>query len=158
LKAGHFALVDTGELPMSMQPVPEAVTATLIPDAQRMNYLPATFGRYFMRGESLVYGWMRRLSKDYSGGFWHYYKLTNGGHYMAPDMGDARLAVLVDGNGYEGNLSADAAGLVASLFALNQLTHEAKGEAQDHLIEQYYKLVEFATTHPECGAISRAID
>ena len=73
-------------------------------------------------------------------------------------MGDSRLAVLVDGNGFEGNLSADAAGIVASLFALNQLTHEAKGEAQDHLIEQYYKLVEFATTHPESGAICRAID
>ena len=131
---------------MSMQPVPEAITATLIPDAKRMNYLPATFGRYFMRGESLVYGWMRRLSKDYSGGFWHYYSLSNGGHYMAPKMGDSR------------NLSADAAGIVASLFALNQLTHEAKGEAQDHLIEQYYKLVEFATTHPESGAIRRAID
>jgi len=36
LKAGHFAQVDTGESPMSMQPVPEAITATLIPDAKRI--------------------------------------------------------------------------------------------------------------------------
>ena len=85
---------------MSMQP--EAVTATLIPEGpQRLNFLPATFGRYFMRGESLVYAWMRKLSEDYSGGFWHYYTLSNGGHYMAPEMGDARLTLLVEGNGYE---------------------------------------------------------
>ena len=143
---------------MSMQP--EAVTATLIPEgAQRLNFLPAKFGRYFMRGESLVYAWMRKLSEDYSGGFWHYYTLSNGGHYMAPEMGDARLTLLVEGNGYEGSMSADAAGIVACMFALGQLMHQVEDEAaRDHLVEQYHALHSFAVFHPESGAICRAID
>ena len=143
---------------MSMQP--EAVTATLIPEgAQRLNFLPATFGRYFMRGESLVYAWMRKLSEDYSGGFWHYYTLSNGGHYMAPEMGDARLTLLVEGNGYEGSMSADAAGIVATLFALGQLAAEIAGtDAADALIDRYHFLRGFAAGHPEAAAIYRAID
>jgi hypothetical protein len=42
-----------------------------------------------------------------------YYELSNGGFYMAPCL-DKKLTMFVEGNGYEGILSADAAGIVAS--------------------------------------------
>jgi hypothetical protein len=45
--------------------------------------------------------------------------LSDGGFYMAPDLAD-RLEE-VDGNGFRGELSADAAGIVATPFALGQL-------------------------------------
>ena len=59
------------------------VTAALVDDEHRLDFLPTYFGpRLMMRGEALVYGWMRRLAESYNGGFWNYYTLTNGGFYM----------------------------------------------------------------------------
>lgn len=60
-----------------------------------------------------------RLSEDYNGGFWNFYTLTNGGFYMAP-AGDKRMRLEVDGNGFSGEMSADAArhrGLPSSRWA-----------------------------------------
>lgn len=137
----------------------QPIHATLVADNQRLDFLPAFFGPGSMMVEEfLVYAWMRRLSNCYSGGCWHYYTLSNGGHYMAPEMG-GRLTLLVDGNGYEGSMSADAAGIVVCMFVLGQLMHQVnEGAAQDHLVEQYHALREFAVSHPECDAICCAID
>ena len=58
--------------------------ARLVPDGERMNFLPKAFGsRLMLRGEISVYNWLDRLSQEYSGGFWHYYEIPNG-FYMAP--------------------------------------------------------------------------
>ena len=47
----------------------------------------------------------------------------------SPDLAD-RLEIEVDGNGFRGELSADAAGIVATLFALGQLAAEAADPAK----------------------------
>jgi hypothetical protein len=137
----------------------QPVTACLVADDHRLTFLPSYFGpRLMMRGEALVYGWLRRLSEDYSGGFWHYYELTNGGFYMAPKLA-GRLRLEVDGNGYSGEVSADAAGIVATLFALGQLAAEIQGtDEADALIDRYHFLREFVDGHAEAGSIFRAID
>ena len=135
------------------------VTASLVPDNNRLFFLPCYFGpRLMMRGEALVYAWLGRLSQDYSGGYWHYYTLSNGGFYMAPNLPDP-LCLEVDGNGFSGKLSTDAAGIVATLFALGQLAAEAEGtDAGDDLINSYHFLREFVDGHAEAGPIFRAID
>jgi hypothetical protein len=118
LKAGHFAQVNNRRFPMNDNQQQQPVTASLVADNHRLTFLPSYFGpRLMMRGEALVYAWLRRLSEDYDGGYWNYYTLTNGGFYMAPKP-DKRLRVEVDGNGFSGEMSADAAGIVATLFAL----------------------------------------
>lgn len=72
---------------------------------------------------------------------------------------DGRLRIEVDGNGFAGELSADAAGIVATLFALNQLCAELAGTADaDALIDRYHHLAAFASEHAEAAAIYRAID
>ena len=71
-----------------------------------------------MRGEALVFGWLDALSEDYNGGFWNFYTLTNGGFYMAP-AGDKRMRLEVDGNGFSGEMSADAAGIDALVRKLD---------------------------------------
>jgi hypothetical protein len=73
---------------------------------------------------------------------------------MAPDY-DKRMLVSVDGNGFDGNMSADAAGIVANLFALSYLATKTEN---DRIIELYYLLREFACDHPEGRMILRAID
>lgn len=142
---------------MNTQDLP--VTASLVPEAQRLDFLPTYFGpRLTMRGEALVYAWLRRLCERYNGAYWHYYTLSDGGFYMAPDLAE-RLVIEVDGNDFRGELSADAAGIVATLFALCQLAAEAAGtDAADNLIDRYHCLRAFAAGHPEAAAIFRAID
>jgi len=147
---------------MKEQAAPETVvvTASLVSeDSQRLKILPLMFGRHFMRGEALAYIWLRRLSKSYDGGVWNYYTLSNGGYYMAPDMGDACLTMRVNGNGFEGSMSPDAAGIVTSLFALDQVMHEVKTkDERDFLLRQYYRLLNFVMFHPERHSIIRATD
>jgi hypothetical protein len=58
-----------------------------------------------LKGEALVYGWLEQLSEDYTGGFWDFYTLSNGGFYMAPS-GDKRFDIDVSGNGFTGELGA----------------------------------------------------
>jgi hypothetical protein len=131
------------------------VTATLVPLDDRMDFLPDAFGFNLMVvGENTVYGWMERLSIDYMGGYWHFYKLSNGGFYMAPNV-ISRLNVEVTGNYYTGEVSPDAAGIIATLFALGQMASQFE---DDRLINACHALREFAITHPEWNEIGRAID
>jgi hypothetical protein len=103
---------------------------------------------------TLVYQYMRELSRTYRGGYWHFYDLSNGGFYMAPSD-DAQVLIHVEGNDYEGSLSADAAGVVVSLFALCQLSAQYQTST---FVEHYHWLRDFALDHAECRAIFAAID
>jgi hypothetical protein len=60
------------------------IAAALVPDEERMEFLPSVFGRLMMEGESRVYTWAEELSLAYQGGYWEFYRLSNGGFYMAP--------------------------------------------------------------------------
>lgn len=139
----------------------QPVSASLVADNHRLTFLPSYFGpRQMIRGEALVYAWLRKLSDDYNGGYWHYYTLTNGGFYMAPRL-DKRLRLEVAGNGFGGEMSADAAGIVATLFALCQLASEIQGKddsATDALVDRYLLLRDFAGDHAEARLIFQAID
>ena len=137
----------------------EPVKALLVPGYQRLDFLPTMFGvKLMMRAERAVYGWADQLLENYRGGYWHYYKLSNGGCYLAPG-GEDQFTVRVDGNGFSGNVSADAAGIITTLFALGELAGETEGTATgDKMIDAYHRLREFAIEHPEANAILRAID
>nr|BCT99502.1 antirestriction protein KlcA [uncultured bacterium] len=159
MKAGHFAQVNNRRTPMNDTQANQPVTASLVASNRRLTFLPTYFGpRLMMRGESLVYAWLRRLSEDYNGGFWNYYELSNGGFYLAPEL-TGRLCLEVDGNGYSGELSADAAGIVATLFTLGQLAADNQGtDVADALIDRYHFLRDFARDQAEAAEIFRAID
>lgn len=135
------------------------VTASLIASTDRMKFYPAAFGKtHMMRGEALVFDYMGRLSQDYKAAFWHFYELSNGGYYMAPAI-DTEMHVEVAGNWFSGSMPADAAGIVATLFALGQLAAEAQDTKEgDVLINRYHALREYALEHANSTAILRAID
>lgn len=134
----------------------QAITATLVPEAERLAFLPEhLFGvRFMLRGEQLVYRWMSTLCPSYSGGFWNYVRLSNGGAYMALDQ-QGQIRVTVDTNGYEGEMSIEAASIVVNLFALCHLSQHA---CDDTLTERYYALRDFAAEHAEHAVIFAAID
>jgi hypothetical protein len=107
---------------MNLHGASTAVTATRLDDSRRLQALPRYFGDRMMRFEAAVFGFMHRFSPDYRGGFWQFYELSNQGFYMAPDRGSYRFTI--DTNGYDGVLSADAAGITVCLFACSHLSFQ----------------------------------
>jgi hypothetical protein len=132
------------------------VTASPVADEQRLNVLPRYFGAKLTYAELLVYQWMGQLCEGYGGGYWNFRLLSNGGFYMAPQR-DEPMQIRVETNGYEGAMSADAAGVTACLFAFCDMANRT-GSEQERFIDLYYHLREYAACHAECAEILRAID
>ena len=85
------------------------VTRTLIPEDQRLSHTTQLFGAHFpLQLEPIIYGTTDRMAEDYSGGFWRFWHLGNGGFYMAPEANQV-YKVSCD-NYWSGELSADALG------------------------------------------------
>jgi hypothetical protein len=106
-----------------------------------------------LRVESAVYSALNVLATEYEGGYWHYYELSNGGFYMAPDGGPFRIQV--SGNDFDDVLSGDAVGIVACLFTYSRLSFECRSQV---LAEHYHRLRAFALHHPERSKVLAAID
>ncbi len=105
--------------------------------------------------EHLVYAWMGKLSA-YTGGYWHFYKLSNGGGYMALAQEDT--VTINSTNGFSFEMSPDAAGIVVTLFAMSHASETFQGEARDRMVDQYHNLLDYIEFHPEAAKIYGAID
>lgn len=131
-----------------------SVVAQQVDDSERMLALPRHFGQRLLIFEGTVYDFMRRFAADYDGGYWQFYELSNGGFYMAPDGRPFRFSI--DTNGYEGEMSADAAGITVCLFACSHLSFRY---SEDNVFgDHFHFLREFAAEHAEASAIFAAID
>jgi hypothetical protein len=119
-----------------------------------MNTLPRYFGRQLMMGEALVYQSLQSVCDAYSGGLWDFFELSSGGFYMTPRL-EGPLRIQCDGNGFDGEMSCDAAGIVACLMAFNALAWQTR---EAHFGELFYQLRDFATQHAEAASIFAAID
>ena len=135
------------------------IVSQLVDEQNRLDFLPNFLGvRLMMRGETLLYSWLSKLSLSYNVAYWEFYTLSNGGFYMCPKL-KLKFLIKVPGNGFLGEVSADAAGIIATLFMIGQLAAENEGKPEaDSLIDRYYFLREFADGHEESSSISRAID
>ena len=138
----------------SIETQSQRIEAREISDRERLPILPRHFGRHMLTVEHAVYSFMRRLSSEYTGGYWIYVELSNGGFYMAPTH-EAPFNVRVDTNGFEGPMSADAAGITACLFALSHLSFQIQHES---IATHFHKLRDFALDHAEASMIMAAID
>ena len=127
--------------------------ATVVPEHYRLGFLPRHFGRYMMRVEAAVDRHMGSLCSRSSGAFWEFYDLSNGGCYLAPNRGAYALAAP---NGFEATVSADVAGLIASLYTFSHLAF--KFETVEVFSDRFHQLREFAIEHAESQAILAAID
>jgi Antirestriction protein len=131
------------------------VVARRVEDSQRLMTLPRHFGNRLLTFEGAVYDFMRRFSPDYRGGFWDFIDLSNGGFYMTPQH-EGTFRFSVDTNGYQGEMSSDAAGITVCLFAYSHLSFRY---ADDQVFaDHFHRLREFAMDHAEAPAIFAAID
>ena len=123
---------------------------------QRVIHSAERFGINFpLKLEPAIYGFAEQLSRDYQGGYWHFYTLGNGGFYMAPD--DGPCFQVSSENGWEGKLSADALGITACLYAYSHLSF-AEGDFGELCARHYHWLRALAMKHTEAGGILAAID
>lgn len=131
------------------------VTCQRIKENQRISHTAKLFGSNFpMALEPATYQFSERLSPDYSGGYWHFYQLSNGGFYMAQD--DEEPFLVISDNGFEGIMSADALGITACLYAYSNLSFDTK--LTEICARHYHLLLEFMLEHAEVRAILSATD
>lgn len=133
-----------------------AITRQRIAINQRVSHTARLFGLNFpMRLEPTIFNIAGNLASQYDGGFWEFYKLSNGGFYMAP-ASDEQFSVSAD-NGYEGSMSGDALGITACLYAYSHLSF-GDGALAEICAAQYHLLREFALDHDCAVVIFQAID
>lgn len=130
------------------------ISITEVEIDDRLGMFPKYFKKHYLRIEMLIYRWMARLCPSYNGGFWRMFELSNGGFYMSPSA-EKSIETRCPGFGDSVTLSADAAGLVACLFAVNQLANDTE---DDHIIRMYHLIRDYAGEHKEAAGIFRAID
>jgi hypothetical protein len=130
------------------------IQSQLISGKKRLAFLPKHLNKEYLSFESAVYRTMDNICDNYDGGYWNFYELDNNGFYMAPHSSEP-FNIFVHGNGYEGSVSCDAAGIIATTYALNNLAWRTESE---EIIDKYYSLKDFAGQHPEFRQIFAAID
>lgn len=132
----------------------------IVDDEERNAYLVNRYGdpTKAIEIEHRIYNKMQELCPEYTGAFWRMYTVgkRTPTWYMAPAINDRKLAIRVPTNGYEGLMSADAAGIVVCLVILNQLCWE-NPESKEHY-DAFVKLQQFSWNHKEAPAIMGAID
>ncbi|MFK0166547.1 antirestriction protein [Rhizobium sp. NPDC090279] len=133
-----------------------AQPAAIVPDERRLAFLPSLFGHSsLIIGENAVYNLMGRLSPlDYGGGFWDFYEHGGKPLFMAP-RSKSRFRITGDITGFQGEVSAEAAGIIATLFAFSHISFQHQSE---YLSEGYGRLYAYSADHPEAAEIFQAID
>ncbi len=133
-----------------------ALAASLVPDHRRAEFLPNLFGlNLLLIGEHTLYGLMEWLSpEDYGGGFWDFYEFDGRPLFLAPTS-KPRYRIICRTNDYTGEVTAEAAGIIATLFTFSHLSFKYES---NRLADGYGRLFGFAAGHPEASEIFQAID
>ena len=130
--------------------------ATIVPEQRRPEFLPSLFGRSLLIvAENAVYSLMERLSPlDYGGGFWDFFEHGGIPLFLAPQS-KSRFRITGEITGFQGEVSAEAAGIIATLFVFSHLSFQYQSE---HLFGGYGRLYAYSADHPEAAEIFQAID
>lgn len=63
----------------------KSITNTIVPETERLAFVDRLFGiQYVTKLEPTVFTMTEHLASEYSGGYWQFHALGNGGFYMAP--------------------------------------------------------------------------
>jgi len=130
---------------------PLRVTARLAMPALREAALARQFGAHSSDLNAALALSFARLGSPCDLSTASFNELSNGGCYVAAPSVDPSVGALTQ-PGTDHVLSADAAGVVATLIALNELTARSETVWTEH----YYSLLEFVRSHPERAAIGTA--
>lgn len=133
------------------------ITRKLIDTAERTSVIADLFGSAFaLQIEPFIFHIASTQAQSYSGGYWDFYGLSNGGFYMALDA-DERYQVSCP-NYYRGEMSGDALGIAACLCAYSHLSFSNELPFAKNCARHFFLLRDYAGEHSEAVAIFGAID
>ena len=133
------------------------ITRKEICSSQRIKHTADLFGiRFPVNIEPAIYSIAGNIAAEYDGAYWEFYRLSNGGFYMAPSLDKPYAVNCV--NGYEGSLSADALGITACLYAYSHLSFSSNPTFAEMCANHYHWLRAYMLEHKEASAILAAID
>jgi hypothetical protein len=133
------------------------ITATLVPEALRLTIPVQHFKQHFpFKIEPAIYNIARILCPGYQGAYWGFYTLSNNGFFMVPDI-DEPVSIVCE-NGYEGQVSKEAFGIIVCLYAYSHLSFIKIFSLAAMSAEHFHALLDFALQHAEAGVIKEAVD
>lgn len=133
------------------------IIATVVPEHQRLLITAQLFKHHFpFKIEPVIYQVARQLSSNYNGAYWRFFTLGNLGFYMAPDA--IEPFNIICENGHEGQVSAEAFGIIACLYAYSGLSFTKDKSLAKLCAEHFHLLRDYMLEHPEATNILAAID
>ncbi|MCG8382909.1 MAG: antirestriction protein [Gammaproteobacteria bacterium] len=132
----------------------ETVTSKKIAETDRLNFLSRHLGKLCVEVEQYVYKLADMYVKDYNGGYWEFYELSNGGFYIAQN--EAELIKFENQDNYfETVADANTIGMVLTLFTLSELSFKYP---EGLLAEKFHLLRDYALDSEHGAIIAKAID
>ena len=136
--------------------ITDIISCREVPEAGRMAFVNRLFGSHFPpRLEPTVFNMAGRLAAQYRGGYWLFYELSNGGFYMG--LRPEKVFAVSSQNGFEGQMSGDALGIVSCLFGYSNLSFGGDAFAEK-AAQHFHWLRAYAIGHSEVSAILAASD
>lgn len=133
----------------------DVITRKQYPESKRLDFLPVFVGKYDLAYESMVFDNLSEASNgQYTGGYWEFYTLSNGGFYMELRQTEA-LQMECIGNYYTGTMSAQAASIAVNLCVQNAFAWQVDAEKHS---AHFHQLRDYASQHKEASAIFGFID
>lgn len=124
------------------------ITFEKVDDKERIAFLPKKLGTQCVKFENIVFSIMGRANPEYTGGFWDFYRLSNGGFFIAPDIVKHHIKMTWEDNYFSGSMTPNASGVACCLMALSWIEQT----------EKFHLLREFALDLPEAEKIFGFID
>ncbi len=133
----------------------ELLKRCLWPSKRRMDFYPTFIRKQAMLFEGMVFRYMEEYCTPYSGGYWNFYALSNGGFYIGLNRKESGIMQVENHlNFYKGEMSADAASIGINIFALC----DCASRGSQLLVDAFHHLRDYANIHPEREQILAFID
>ena len=141
-------------LPLSETPT---IQHNVVPITQRTHFWLTHFKgiKGWQTFEVVIFTIMGQFCDEYTGGYWEYCTLPNGGAFIYPDLSPEKLTLFNMHNGNEAELSPEAAGVAVCLMLYSQWSFRTESEL---LVDRFYQLRDYAIQHAESSAIFHLID
>lgn len=133
------------------------VTFKIVGNSARNNFLYNKVGNALIAVENAVFNTASSICEDYDSGFWEFAELTNGGFFMYPTS-ETPFSCNAE-NFAEETVSAEAFGIVCTLYALSHVSFKWKASSvAERIVEAYHSLLEYSRTREDHAQIAALID